>query len=156
MDAPRPPHRFAPNSTTPLFIEQPPDHVPPENLTDEALDHAIRTLRAKLYSARRTLRITRLACAVLAAAIFGAGFTLLWAGPAPFFERFLSNGHVTTTYDATVWWIALLALAIVGGAFGDQILRGRLRLIRGWAHRVHELQERLAHAETVRERRLPP
>jgi hypothetical protein len=97
--------------------------------------------------------LANLVGAALTVVVLGAGFAVLWAGPAPFFERFLGHEHVTTTFDAAAWWLVLLVLAIVGGAFGDQLLRGKMRVVRGWRHRVHDLERRLADAEDASRKR---
>jgi len=128
-------------------------HAPPGALSDDELAAAIQSLHRKLHSARRSLVLARAAGASLTVAILGAGFTLLWAGPAPFFERFLGHQYVTTTFDAAAWWFALLLLAIVGGTVGDQLLRGKLRLVHGWRNRVLDLERRLTEAEEERRAR---
>ena len=122
-------------------------------LTDDELDHSIESLHRKLRSARRSLLLSHAAGASLTVVVVGLGFALLWAGPAPFFERFLGHGYKTSIFDAVAWWLSLLLLAILGGAFGDQLLRGKARLVRGWRHRVHDLERRLSEAEDVRRQR---
>lgn len=141
------------SSSAPHFVAQPPSHVPPATLSDVELALAIDSLHRKLRRARHALLLARIAGATLTLIVIGAGFTVLWAGPAPFFARFLGNEYVTTTIDAAVWWLVLLLLAIVGGAFGDQLLRGKLRLVREWRHRVHDLERRLVDADDVRRQR---
>ncbi|MFI5312019.1 MAG: hypothetical protein ACHQQ3_12340 [Gemmatimonadales bacterium] len=131
-----------------------PRHPPPESLTDGDLAATIASLHRKLRSARRSLLLAHAAGASLTVVVLGAGFAVLSLGPAPFFERFLGQQHVTTTIDAAVWWIVILFLAILGGAVGDQALRGKLRVVRGWRHRVHDLSRRLAEAEDVHRTRV--
>ena len=131
-------------------------HAPPETLRDDALTRSIAALHHKLRSARRSLLVTHLVGATLTLFVLGAGFAVLWAGPTQFMERFLGPTYTVTVLDVAAWWLALLVLAIVGGAFGDQLLRGKLRLARRWRHRVHELERRLAEAEEEQQRRLAP
>jgi hypothetical protein len=145
--------RHAPNSSTPLFVAQRPDHLPPDSLGDAELAASIESLHRKLHAARRRLRMTQIAAGALAALIVGAVLALLWAGPTPFFVRFLGRGTVTTTYDAVAWWIALIVLAIAGVLFGDQLLRGKARVARRWHHRVSDLERRLSDAVGVLEGR---
>jgi hypothetical protein len=141
--------KLAPNSSTPLFVAQRPDQLPPESLGDAELAASIVSLKRKLRGARRALLMTRAAGGALTVVIVVALFALLWAGPAPFFARFLGRGAVTTTYDAVAWWIALIVLAIGGVLFGDQVVSGKLKLARGWHRRVHDLERRLNEAEGV-------
>lgn len=139
----------------PRFSAPRPRHPPPESLTDDALEATIGSLGRKLYSARRSLVLAHVAGASLTVVVLGAGFAVLSLGPAPFFERFLGRQHVTTTIDAAVWWMVILFLAILGGVVGEQALRGKLRVVRRWNHRVHDLTRRLADAEEVRRSRAP-
>ena len=111
---------------------------------------ALDSLHRKLKRARHSLRLARIVGAALTLIVVGAGFAVLWAGPAPFFARFLGHQYVTTAFDVAAWYLVLLLLAILGGAFGDQLLRGKLRIVRGWQHRVHDLERRFADAEDVR------
>jgi hypothetical protein len=141
------------SSSAPHFVAQAPSHVPPATLSDGDLAVVIDSLYRKRRSARHSLLLARIAGATLTLIVIGAGFAVLWAGPAPFFARFLGHDYVTTTFDAAAWWLVLLLLAILGGTFGDQLLRGKLRIVRGWQHRVHDLERRLADAEDVRRQR---
>lgn len=134
----------------PHFTSHPASHAPPATLSDAELAASIAALHHKLQSARRSLFLAHAVGASVTLVVLGAGFAVLWAGPAPFFERFLGHAHETTTFDAAAWWLLLLLLAIVGGAFGDQLLRGKLRSVRGWRHRVNDLERRLAEAEAER------
>jgi hypothetical protein len=140
-------------SSAPHFVAQPPSHVPPATLSDVDLAMAIDSLHRKLRRARRSLLLAHIAGSSLMLIVIGAGFAVLWAGPAPFFARFLGHDYATTTFDAAAWWLVLILLAILGGAFGDQLLRGKLRIVRGWRHRVHDLARRLADAEDIRRQR---
>jgi hypothetical protein len=137
----------------PLFVAPRPDHVPPEALSSTELEQSVRTLRRKLRSARNALFVTRLGGALLTVALIITGFALLWIGPEPFLERLLGLRAITTTYDAILWWSIVIVVCVVGGALGDQLVRGRLRLARGWRNRVDELRHRLDHAETEQRRR---
>jgi hypothetical protein len=154
MDEHQPVFQHARSSSAPHFVAQPPSHVPPATLSDEDLAIAIGSLHRKLRRARRSLLLAHTVGASLTLMVIGAGFAVLWAGPAPFFARFLGQEYVTTAFDAAAWWLVLLLLAILGGAFGDQLLRGKLRIVRGWQHRVHDLERRLADAEDVRRQRV--
>ncbi len=145
--------QFAPNSSTPLFVAQRPDHLPPESLDDTELAASIRSLKRKRRAARRALLATRIASGTATALLAGAVFALLWVGPAQFLERLLGRGTATTTYDAALWWASLTVLAIGGVLLGDQLLRGKLRLARGWHHRIHDLDRRLRDAQTVEDER---
>jgi hypothetical protein len=128
-------------------------HAPPHTLTDDELASALVALHRKRRFARRGLLLAHVAGASLTLVLLGAGFVLLLAGPAPFFERFLGREYVTTTYDIIAWWLVLLLLAILGGTFGDQLLRGKLRLLHHWRRRVQELERRIGDAEDVRRTR---
>ena len=130
-----------------------PDHVPPEALPSAELGQSIRTLRRKLRSARNALFVTRLGGALLTVALIVTGFALLWIGPERFLERLLGLRAIATTYDVILWWSVVIVVCVVGGALGDQLVRSRLRLARGWRHRVDELRHRLAHAEAEQRRR---
>jgi len=131
-------------------------NAPPHILADDELAASIVSLHRKLGFARRGLLAAHVAGTLITIVVLGAGFALLWAGPAPFFERFLGPTYVTTTFDAIAWWLVLLLLAILGGTFGDQLLRGKLRLVHHWRHRVRELERRIAEAEDVRGDRTRP
>ena len=135
------------------FGPQRPDHVPPETLTDGELADAIASLDRKVRSARQAYLVAQLAGIALTATVLGLGFTLLYFGPTPFLERVFGKSTPATTYDVFLWWIAILVLAVAGGAFGDQVLRGRQRTVRGWKYRVAELRRRLEDAEAVQRRR---
>lgn len=135
------------------FGPQRPDHVPPETLTDGELADSISTLDRKLRSARQAYLVARVAGIVMTAIVLCLGFTLLYFGPSPFLERVFGKSTPATTYDVFLWWIAVLVLAVAGGAFGDQVLRGRQRTVRGWKYRVAELTRRLEDAEAVQRRR---
>ena len=100
----------------PLFANHPSGHEPPATLTDAELEAFLVALRHKLRSARRSLLLAHAVGATLTVVILGAGFAVLSAGPAPFFERFLGHAHETTTFDAVAWWLVLLLLAIAGGS----------------------------------------
>jgi hypothetical protein len=130
-------------------------HAPPDTLTEDELAASIMSLHRKLRFARRGLLVAHVAGASMTVAVLSAGFALLWAGPAPFFERFLGPAYVTTTFDVIAWWLVLLLLAILGGTFGDQLLRGKLRIVHHWRHRVRELERRIAEAEGIRRARTP-
>ena len=154
MDGPNAlPEPPPPHLPSVLFVAPAPDHAPPESLTDDELADAIQTLQRKLHSARRSLVVADVAGGVLTLVIIVLGFIVLWAGPEPFLEKIAGQRRVATTYDIFLWWLALIVLAVLGGAFGDQVLRGRLRLARGWRHRVHHLERRLQDAEHVRRNR---
>lgn len=128
-------------------------HAPPGTLTNAELAATIQSLQRKLRAARRALILAKVAGTSLAVVVLGAGFTVLWAGPAPFFERFLGDQYVTTTFDAAAWWLALILLAIAGGTIGDQLLRGKLQLVHGWRNRVLDLERRLTEAKEERRTR---
>jgi hypothetical protein len=135
------------------FGPQRPDHIPPETLTDSELAEAIASLDRKVKSAQRAYYVAQIAGIGLTVAVLGLGFTLLYFGPRPFLERVFGKSTPATTYDIFLWWFAVLVLAVAGGAFGDQVLRGRQRIVRGWKYRLAELTRRLEDAETVRRRR---
>jgi len=137
----------------PRFHAPRPDHSPPELLSDDELARAIQTLRRKAHSVRRARLAANVAGATLTVAILAAGFVLLWAGPAPFLERLTGQRTLATPWHIVLWWLGVLLLAAVGGALGDQLLRGRLRMVRGWSHKLHDLERRLAEAESVVHRR---
>src|SRR3990172_6457017 len=137
----------------PLFANHPSGHEPPATLTDAELEASLVALRHKLRSARRSLLLAHAVGATLTVVILGAGFAVLSAGPAPFFERFLGHAHETTTFDAVAWWLVPLLPARAGGPFGDQLLRGKRRRARGWGPRVRELEPRGADAEAGRRER---
>ena len=106
-----------------------------------------------MHSARQAYLVARLAGIALTMTVLGLGFTLLYFGPTPFLERVFGKSAPATTYDVFLWWIAVLVLAVAGGAFGDQVLRGRQRTVRGWKYRLAELTRRLEDAEAVQRRR---
>ena len=138
-----------------LFAPQRPDHMPPQTLSDDELAVSIVSLRRKRHSARRSYVAAQFAGIALTLVLVALTATVLWYGPEPFFERVFRRGRVATTYDFLTWWIVVLVLAILGGTFGDQLLRGRLRLAHGWKHRLMELDRRLDDAEHEQRRRTP-
>lgn len=138
-----------------FFAPQRPDHMPPQTLNDDELALAIESLKLKQHSAQRSYAAAHLAGIALTVVLIALTAIVLWYGPEPFFERVFRRAHVATTYDFLVWWIVVLVLAILGGTFGDQLLRGRLRLAHGWKHRLIELDRRLADAEHEQRRRTP-
>jgi hypothetical protein len=137
----------------PVFVARQPDRVPPETLSTAALEHSIESLRRKLRSAQYALLVARIGGALLTLGLLVTGFVLLWSGPEPFLERLVGSRTIVTTYDVFLWWCVVIVVCVVGGAFGDQLLRGRLRMARGWRHRVDEVRHRLEHAEAEQRRR---
>lgn len=106
-------------------------------------------------SPRPSLRATQAAGAAITVVIFSLGGILLWFGPSPFLENVFGQGGslTATSYDVFAWWLAVIVLAVLGGVFGDQLLRGKLRLARGWKSRVSELTRRLEDARHEQRRR---
>jgi len=155
MTAPRPSTRPDIHDPQTLFMRHRPDHVPAEALNNKELEASIASLERKLHSARRSLVATQVAGAVVTLVILTLGGILLWFGPTPFLENVFGRGGSVkaTTYDVFVWWLAVIVLAVLGGASGDQLVRGRMRLARGWKTRVMELSRRLDDARRVQERR---
>jgi hypothetical protein len=135
------------------FLPQRPDHIPPEALTDSELAHSIDSLDRKLRSARQAYYVAQTAGITLTVGVLTIALALLYFGPTPFLERVFGQSAPATTYDVFLWWIAVLVLAVAAGAFGDQVLRGRVRMARGWKNRVAELERRLGDAENVQRRR---
>lgn len=138
----------------PHFSAQRPDHSLPELLDDDELARAIDSLRRKLASARRMLAIANFARLTLFLAMLLGGFTILWAGPAPFLELIEGQRTLATTWDVFAWWFAVLALFVAIGAFAIQVSRRRKRRAVGWQHRVADLERRLDKAHRVRDSRL--
>lgn len=138
-----------------LFAKHRPDHVPPESLDHAELAASIASLELKLLSSKRALVAAQTAGALLVTFVVVLGGALLYFGPSPFLQHVFHNSEslVATTYDVVLWWLALVVLAVIGGLIGDQLLRGRLRLARGWKHRVADLSRRLEDAQRVRQRR---
>jgi len=148
----RPP-AFHPHGPRGLFHARRPDHVPPQTLSDAQLDEAIASLNAKLHSARRALLMAQLAGLAFTLALLVAGFVLLWFGPYTYLGSLFGWQGASKSTGVWLWWVVIIAIAVVGGAFGDQLLRGRLRLSRGWRYRVDELELRLHDAESIKSRR---
>ncbi len=144
-----------PSGPAALFAPQRPDHMPPQTLDDDELALAVASLRRKQHSARRSYAAAQLAGIALTLLLIALTATVLWYGPEPFIERVFGHARVATTYDVFVWWLAVIVLAILGGTFGDQLLRGRLRLAHGWKHRLTELDQRLADAVEEQKHRTP-
>jgi|GEM_PF-6620775 len=144
-----------PSGPAALFAPQRPDHMPPQTLDDDELALAVASLRRKQHSARRSYAAAHLAGIALTLLLIALTATVLWYGPEPFIERVFGHARVATTYDVFVWWLAVIVLAILGGTFGDQLLRGRLRLAHGWKHRLTELDQRLADAVEEQKHRTP-
>ncbi len=155
MTAPRPPLRPDVHVPSTLFGRQRPDHIPAETLTNAELPAAIASLERKLRSAKQSLLAAHIAGAALTAVLFAAGGVLLWFGPTPFLETVFRRTVAlqATTYDIFAWWAAVVFLAVVGGVFADQLVRGKLRLARGWKTRVVDLTRRLEDARRVQQRR---
>ena len=130
-----------------------PDHVPPENLDDAALADSIGSLRRKRQSVRMSLRTARLAGAALLVVAVAVGFTLLWMGPAPFLARIFQDGAAVTVPELLSWWAAGIAVALFAGAVSTRLFQHRLHVVRGWKHRVQEIEQRLEHAEAEARRR---
>lgn len=153
MDARRSTPPAAPSLQGPVFVARRPDRVPPETLEAAELERSIASLSRKLRSARNALLVTRLGGALLAIALSVTGFVLLWLGPEPFLERVVGARTIATSYDLILWWSVVIVVCVIGGAYGDHLLRGRARLARGWRHRVEELRQRLEHAEAEQQNR---
>ncbi len=155
MTPPRPPTRPDLHVPATLFKKPSPDHVPAEALSRDELAASIASLERKLRGARRSLRTTQLAGVALTVVIFSLGGILLWFGPSPFLENVFGQGGslTATSYDVFAWWLAVTVLAVLGGVLGDQLLRGKLRLARGWKSRVAELTRRLEDARREQRRR---
>lgn len=151
MAAPRPPYR--PSSPGVLLHAPSPDHSPPNLLTDEELAQSIESLTVKLRSAERNLAAVYMAWAGVSVVLLVVGLILLWYGPTVFLDRVLGVTDSNNTLVMAFWWIAVVAVAVFGGAMGDQVLRRKLRLARNWRHRVDELTMRLRDAESVKQRR---
>jgi hypothetical protein len=143
-------HRLGPVA---LFAPQRPDHTPPQVLSDDELARSVATLHRKLHSARRSHLATQIASVTVTLVVVALVATLVWFGPEPFLERVFGHARVATTYDVGLWWFAVIVLAIFGAFVGDQLVRGRLRLVRGWKHRVDELDRRLSDAAQEQKRR---
>lgn len=137
----------------PQFGPRRSSHAPPETLSDDALSASLARLRRKLHAARRLLFVAHVTGATMTFFVIGAGFAVFWAGPSQFFERFMGPEYPVTVLDVAAWWLVLVGLAVVGGAFGVQLLRGKLRLVRRRRHRVHELARRIVEAEAEQQRR---
>ena len=144
-----------PSEPAALFAPQRPDHMRPQTLDDHELALAVASLRRKQHSARRSYAAAHLAGIALTLLLIALTATVLWYGPEPFIERVFGHARVATTYDVFAWWLAVIVLAILGGTFGDQLLRGRLRLAHGWKHRLAELERRLADAVEEQKHRTP-
>lgn len=127
--------------------------MPPQKLSDAQLDEAIASLHAKLHSARRALWYAQFAAMAFTLALLAVGFVLLWFGPSSYLGAIFGLKGAGKSTGVWLWWVVIVAIAVVGGAFGDQLLRGRLRLARGWHHRVDELELRLHDAESIKSRR---
>ena len=144
-----------PSGPAALFAPQRPDHLPPQTLGDDELALSVASLRRKRHSVRRSYAAAQFAGISLTLVLIALTATLLWYGPEPFIERVFGHARIATTYDVFVWWFAVIVLAILGGTFGDQLLRGRLRLAHGWKNRLAELDRRLADAEAEQTHRTP-
>jgi uncharacterized membrane protein YidH (DUF202 family) len=151
MGAPFPPHR--PNIPGAILHPVSPDHTPPNILTDAELDTSIASLTKKLHAAERKLFTVYLAWGMVSVAIVIGGLVLLWIGPNVFVDRILGVTKRNNTVSMGFWWVAVIGVTVVGGAMGDQVLRGKLRLARNWKHRVDEVSVRLRDAESVKRRR---
>lgn len=127
--------------------------MPPQTLSEADLDESIRSLHRKLHSSRRALRYAQLAGIAFTLALLGAGFVLLWFGPYSWLGALFGLKGATKSTGVWMWWVIIITIAVVGGAFGDQLLRGRLRLARAWRLRVDELELRLHDAESIKSRR---
>jgi len=136
-----------------LFAAPRPDHSPPENLSDADLALAIRTLRRKQHSVRRSLQTARLAGLAMLAVTLAAGFILLWVGPEPFLPRIFGNGAVVTFPELLAWWATVIGAALFAGIVGYRQLAHRMRVVRAWRHKSQELGRRLEHAEEEARRR---
>ena len=144
-----------PSGPAALFAPQRPDHMPPQTLGDDELADSIVSLRRKRHSAQRSYATAQFAGIALTIVLIALTATVLWYGPEPFIERVFGHARIATTYDVFAWWLAVIVLAIIGGTFGDQLLRGRLRLAHGWKRRLIELDRRLADVEHEQQRRTP-
>jgi hypothetical protein len=137
-----------------LFTPPRPDHSPPESLSSDELAQAIDSLTRKLQSVRSSLRAARLARLAVLALIIGIGFLLLWAGPEPFLPRIFQHGEVVTIPTVLAWWGTVIIAALFLGIVSYRLFATRLQAVRGWVHKEHELERRLAHAESEARRRL--
>jgi sterol desaturase/sphingolipid hydroxylase (fatty acid hydroxylase superfamily) len=135
------------------FAPPRPDHSPPESLSDEELARAIDSLGRKLGSVRVSLRAARLAGLAALALIMATGFTLLWVGPQPFLPRIFENGAAVTVPELLAWWGMVIAAALFLGIVSYRLFAHRMRVVRGWTHKAHDLERRLGHAEAEARRR---
>jgi hypothetical protein len=141
-------------SIAPGLLHPPrPDHMPPRMLSDDELAESRGSLHAKLSSARRSLVLAYSAGALLSLGLVAAGLVLLWFGPQVFLDRILGVRQTNSITTMALWWIVVVAVAVVGGAMGVQVLSGKLRYARHWKHRVEELALRLRDVETEHHRR---
>ncbi len=136
-----------------LFSAPRPDHSPPENLNDAELAQAVDSLGRKLRSVRSALRTAQLAGVGVLVVILVSGFTLLWAGPEPFLPRIFQDGAAVTVPELLAWWGAVIAAALFVGIVSYRLFAHRIQVVRGWRHKEHELERRLAHANTEAVRR---
>ena len=136
-----------------LFTPQRPDHSPPETLDDAQLAEAIDSLQRKLRSVRNSLRMARLGGGSLLFVIIAGGFAVAWVGPEPFLPRIYQDGKVVTVPELGLWWVIVLVALGFAGVVGVRLYTDRVHSIRGWRHKVHELERRLADAESEARRR---
>ena len=135
------------------FTTPRPDHSPPENLNNDELARAIHSLGRKLRSVRAALRGARIAGVTSLAFIMAAGFTLLWVGPSPFLGRIFENGDVVTVPVLLGWWGTVIAASLFVGIVSYRLFAHRMNVVRGWKHKVHDLERRLEHAESEARKR---
>lgn len=136
-----------------IFTPPRPDHIPPENLTDAQLAEAVGSLERKLRSVRLSLRGARTMGLVSLAVILAVGFVLLWVGPAPFLTRIFERGEPVTLPVLLAWWGAVIATALFVGIVSYRLFAHRMRMVRAWNHKVHEIERRLSHAQAEAARR---
>jgi hypothetical protein len=135
------------------FVAPRPDHSPPESLDADQLADAIESLARKLRSVRASLRIARITRLAALTVILAVGFVLLWAGPAPFLSRIFENGAVVTVPELLAWWGIVIVVALFIGIVSYRLFAYRVRVVREWRNKAHDLERRLAHAEAELRRR---
>ncbi len=124
-------------------------------LSDAQLEESMESLHAKLKSSRRTLAASYIAWSLVSFGIMAGGLLLLWFGPNSFIDRILGVRQVNMTTTMVLWWLAVVGVAVVGGAMGVQAITGKVRLAHHWKHRVMELEMRLQEVELEKKRRIP-
>lgn len=116
-----------------LVRDHRPEEIAFDRLSGAEREIVIHELRREHASVWRRMMVAHLAGASLTGCFLVLGLAVMAIGPAEFTGMFGRWLGVPALSNQGSHWIVLIALAALGGAVADYVLRGRLRIARLWS-----------------------